>query len=77
MHLNVSITMSLHYEKSDFGYRIEVLNPQSLSSIRGAYLARAPARKNTNAMQCSGMPEVVHCSLVIKQRNGTCFYAFV
>ena len=26
-HLNVSIAMSLHYEKYDVGYQFEVLNP--------------------------------------------------
>ena len=48
------------------------------SSIRGTYLSQYLAKKNTNAnaIQCSGMLEVVHCSLVKKQRQETCLYAF-
>ena len=61
----------LHYEKSDVGYELEVLNPQILSSIRGAHVSQSLAKNtnaNANAIQCFGMLKVVHCSIVIKQQ---------
>ena len=71
--LECIITMSLYYEKCDDGYELEVLNPQFLNSIRGVYLSQSRVKKNTNAMQCAGMVEVVQCFLVIKHRHEMCF----
>ena len=60
-----SITKSMMVDTS-LTYRTHA---QFLSSIRGAYLSQYYAKKNTNAVQCVGMFEVIHCCFVIKQRH--------
>ena len=46
-------------------------------SIRGAYLSQSRAEKSTNAIQYTGMLEVVQYCIVITQIHEICFYAFL
>ena len=61
--------MSLYYEKSDVVYQYEVLNPNCLSSIRGAYLSQSRAKKNNNVMQCAVCSRSYNVALYIYKAN--------
>ena len=72
-HMNVSIIMSLYYKSL---LTVKNLKYWTHRSIRGANLSQSRAEKNTNAIQYTGMLEVVQCCLVIMRRHEMCFMPF-